>query len=169
MKPQREGMIWQVLGLLVVILAFLAIRSAAQQFTSIFNQKYAGWMDVVWPFAIGLFAAFLLLAGAAAMISGHVLRVISGSTHRGWAWKLSGLFCCFAGTVAIVAKMTDIAMSRGVRVAQSEDFFRMLTNGGFAIAISGGYVFLLGIMLLMTDRIGKCLRSVNAAGGQRVP
>jgi hypothetical protein len=82
------------------------------------------------------------------MISGHVFRVMRGGSHRGWIWKLAGLFCCLAGIVAIVAKMTHVAMSRGVPIAEPYDFFSMVTNGDFAIAMSGGYVFLLGIMLL---------------------
>jgi hypothetical protein len=67
MEPRRKGLIWQVLGFLVVIAAVL--RSAAQQFTWILNQKFAGSMDLVWPYAVGVYAGFLLLAGAAAMIS----------------------------------------------------------------------------------------------------
>jgi hypothetical protein len=164
-------MIWQVLGLLVVIAAALEIRSAAQQFTATFNQKYAGDMDVVWPFAMEVFAGFLLLAGSAAMMSGHVLRVMSGVTHRTWIWKLAGGFCCLAGMVVIVEKMTLVAMSRAGHYSmslmkQNVDFFQMLTSGGFAFWISGGYVFLLGIMLLMADRLGKSLHSVNASEGQ---
>lgn len=46
MQPRREGMIWQIVGLLVVIAAALEIRSAAQQFTATFSQKYAGEMDI---------------------------------------------------------------------------------------------------------------------------
>src|SRR5208282_2760906 len=154
MQPRREGMIWQVLGLLVVIAAALEIRFAAQHFTETFNQKYAGDMDVVWPFAMEVFAGFLLLAGAAAMISGHVLRVLSGVTHRAWIWKLAGWFCWFAGVAVIMEKMTLVAMSRAGQyplsiMKQHEEFLQMLTSGGFAIWISGGYVFLLGIMLLL--------------------
>ena len=126
-------------------------------------------MDVVWPFAIGLFAAFLLFAGAAAMISGRVVRVMRGSTHREWAWRLSGLRCRFVGFVAIVVVMASIAVPREVRVAQSGDFFRMLMNGSFAVTISGDDVFLLGINLLMADRLGKSLVSVHVAERQRGP
>jgi len=171
MQPRREGMIWQVLGLLVVIAAALEIRSAAQQFTATFNQKYAGVMDVVWPFAMGAFAGFLLLAGAAALISGHVLRVMNGVTRCAWAWKLAGGLCCLGGVGVFVEKMTLVAMPRATRdlVRQNVDFFQMLMSGGFAIWISGGYVFLLGIMLLIADRLGKCLSSANAAGGQQSP
>jgi hypothetical protein len=172
MQPRREGMIWQVLGLLVVIAAVLEIRSAAQQFNWIFNQKYGGDMDVVWPVALELFAGFLLLAGAAAMISGHVLRAMSGVTHRAWIWKLAGWLCCFAGIVVIVEKMTLVAMSRAGHYSMSlmkqhEDFVQMLMSGGFAVWISGGYVFLLGIMLLMADRVGTRLRSANTGERQR--
>lgn len=174
MQPRREGMIWEVLGLLVVIAAALEIRSAAQHFTATFSQKYAGDMDVVWPFAMEVFAGFLLLAGAAAMISGHALRVMSGVTHRAWIWKLAGVFCCLAGMVVIVEKMTLVAMSRAEHYSMSlmkqhDDFLQMLTSGGLAIWISGGYVFLLGIMLLMADRLGKRLSSANAAEAQRSP
>ena len=171
MQPRREGMIWQVLGLLVVIAAALEIRSAAQQFTATFNQKYAGAMDVVWPFAMGVFAGFLLLAGAAAMISGHLLRAMNGVTRCAWAWKLAGGSCCLGGVGVFVEKMTLVAMSRAGRdlVKQDVDLFQMLNSGGFAIWISGGYVFLLGTMLLMADRLGKCLSSANAAGAQHSP
>ena len=174
MQPRREGMIWQVLGLLVVLAAALEIRSAAQHFTAAFSQKDAGAMDIVWPFAMEVFAGFLLLAGAAAMISGHVLRVLSGVTHRAWIWRLTGWFCCFAGVAVIVEKMTLVAMSRAGHYAtslmkQNIDFFQMLTSGGFAIWISGGYVFLLGIMLLMADRLGKRLSPANAAEAQHSP
>jgi len=171
MQPRREGMMWQVLGLLVVIAAVLEIRSAAQQFTATFNQKYAGVMDVVWPFAMGVFAGFLLLAGAAAMISGHVLRVTTGVTHSAWFWKLAGGLCCLGGMGVFVEKMTLVAMSRAGRdlVKQHLDFFQMLMSGGFAIWVSGGYVFLLGIMLLMANRLGKCLSSANAAEAQHSP
>ena len=170
MKPQREGMIWQVLGLLVVIAAALEIRSAAQQFTWTLNEsKHAGYMDVVWPFAMGVFAGFLLLAGASAMISGHVLRVMCGVPHRGWIWKLAGALCCLAGIVAIVAKMITVAMSRSVRIAQAYDFYEMVGSGGFAIWISGGYIFLLGIMLLLADRLGKRLRPASSAEAQPGP
>jgi hypothetical protein len=166
MTPRREGLIWQIVGLLVVIAAGMEIRSAAQQSTWTLDQKSVGTMDLVWPYAMGVLAGFLLLAGAAAMISGHVLGVMSGVTHRGSMWKLSGLFCCLAGIVAIVAKMTHVAMSRGVGMPSVEvgDLFHMLGNGDLAVALSGGYVFLLGIMLLMADRVGTRLRSANAAG-----
>lgn len=167
MKPKVEGRVWQVLGSLVAVAAALEIRSAAQQFNWTFSQKYAGFMDVVWPFAMGLFAGFLLLTGATAMISGHVLRVISGVTHRGWMWKVAGLFCCLAGAAVILVKMEEVVLSRGVRIAQSEDFYNMLGHGGFALWISGGYVFLLGIMLLMADRVGTRLRSTNTGQQQR--
>ena len=106
------------------------------------------------------------------MISGHVLRVMNGVTHRRWIWKLAGGLCCFAGMVVIVEKMTLVAMSRAGHYSlslmkQSEDFYNMLMNGGFAIWISGGYLFLLGIMLLMADRVGTRLRSPNAGEQQR--
>ena len=48
-------------------------------------------------------------------------------------------------------------------MTQASDFFSMVTNGGLAIAMSGGYVFLLGVMLLMADRLGTRLRSAHAA------
>ncbi len=53
--------------------------------------------------------------------------------------------------------MTDVAMSRSVRIADAGDFYNMLTNGDFVMATSGGYVFLLGIMLLSTP----CVRRPN--------
>jgi hypothetical protein len=174
MQPRREGMIWQVLGLLVVIAATLEIRSAAQHFTATFGQSYAGAMDIVWPLAMEVFAGFLLLAGAAAMISGHVLRVLSGVTHRARIWSLAGWFCCLASIAVVVEKMTLVAMSREGHYAlslmkQDQDFMQMLTSGGFAIWISGGYVFLLGVMLLMADRLGRHLSPANAAGAQPSP
>jgi hypothetical protein len=147
----------------------MEIRSVAQQLTWLTNQKSYGAMDVVWPYALGVYAGFLLLAGAAAMISGNVFRVMSGASHRGWMWKLTGLFCCLAAIVAIVAKMEPVAMSRAVGMPSVEagDLFHMLGNGDLAIAISGGYVFLLGIMLLMADRLGTRLRRGTAAEPQR--
>jgi len=171
MQPRREGMIWQVLGLLIVIAAVLEIGSAARDFTATFSQNYAAPMDIVWPFAMEVFAGFLLLAGAAAMISGHVLRVLSGVTHRGWIWKQAGGLCCLVGTAVIMEKMILVATSRAGHYSlslmkQDHDFMQMLTSGGFAIWISGGYVFLLGIMLLMADRLGKRLSSANAAEPQ---
>jgi hypothetical protein len=164
MKPRLEGLIWQVLGLLVVVAAAVEIRSAAQQYTWTMNQKWAGAMDVVWPYLVGGFAGFLLLAGAAATISGHLLRVMSGGRHRGWIWKLAGLWCCIAGLVEIVAKMMEIHLSRGVRIDEAFDFTTMMNDGGFAMAMSGGYLFLLGIMLLIADRLGKRLGSAHAPG-----
>jgi len=164
MKPEMEGRVWQVLGLLVVIAAAMEIRSATQQFTWTLTQsKYAGAMDLVLPYAKGVFAGFLVLAGASAMISGRLLKVMNGGRHRGWIWKVAGLLCCLAGIVAIVAKMTDVALSRGVRISETEDFVSMVANGDLAIAMSGGYVFLLGIMLLMADRLGSRLRPANGA------
>lgn len=44
----------------MVIVAVLAIRSAAQQLAWALNQKSAGSMDQLWPYALGLFAGFLL-------------------------------------------------------------------------------------------------------------
>lgn len=168
MKPQIEGRVWQVLGLLVVIGSALEIRSARQQFAWILTQStYAGYMDLVWPCAMGVFAGFLFLAGASAIISGCLLRVMNGSRHHSWIWKVAGLFCCLGGMVIIVLKMTDVALSRGVRIAEAEDFFHMVANGDFAIAMSGGYVFMLGIMLIMADRLGSHLRLPNTARVQR--
>jgi hypothetical protein len=175
MKPRHEGTILELLGLLVMIGTAVEIRSAGQQFTWAMNQtKNLGQMDIVWPVAMEVFAGFLFLAGAAAMISGHVLRVMSGVKHRGWMWKAAGLFCCLAGMVAILEKMALVAMSRSGHSSysimnQADDFISMLTNGGFAIAMYGGYVFLLGIMLLMADRLGTRLRSANAAEAQHGP
>jgi hypothetical protein len=77
--------------------------------------------------------------------------------------ELAGAFCCLSGFVAIMLKMTNVAMSRQVRYGESPDFFGMLNNGDFAIAISGGYVFLLGVMLLMADRLSTRIRSANVA------
>jgi hypothetical protein len=54
--------------------------------------------------------------------------------------------------------MTDVALSPGARIAGPNEFFSVVTNGDFAITVSGGYVFLLGIMLLMADRLGTRLR-----------
>ena len=45
----------------------------------------------------------------------------------------------------------------------------MLTSGGFAVWISGGYVFLLGVMLLLADRLGKRLSPANAVAAQHSP
>jgi hypothetical protein len=86
---------------------------------------------------------------------------MNGGRHRGWIWKVAGLLCCLTGIVAIVAKMTNVALSRAVRIGEPEDFFGMVVNGDFAIAMSGGFV-LLGIMLIMADRLGKRLRPANA-------
>lgn len=163
MKPQAEARVWLVLGLLVVISAALEIRSATQQFSWALNQKAVGVMEVVWPFALGVFSGFLLLAGATAVILGGQLGVVSGGEHHGWMWKLAGAFCCLSGFVVIMLKMTNVAMSRGVRSGESSDFYSMLNNGDFAIAISGGYIFLLGVMLLMADRLSTRIRSANAA------
>lgn len=83
MKPQIEGRVWQVLGLLVVIAAAMEICSATQQFTRTLTQsRYVGSMDLVWPYAMGVFAGFLFLAGASAMISGRLLRVIRRHTPQ---------------------------------------------------------------------------------------
>jgi hypothetical protein len=144
MRPQAEARVWQVLGLLVVVAASFEIRSAAHQLTLTLNQKFAGIMDLVWPFATGLFAGFLILAGASAVILGGQLRVINGGKHRSWMGRLAGAFCCLSGFVVMMLKMTNVAMSRGVRYGESSDFYSMLNNGDFAIAISGGYIFLLG-------------------------
>jgi len=97
MRLQAEARVWQVLGLLVVIAAALEIRFAAHQFTWTLNQKFAGIMDVLWPFAMGFFAGFLFLAGASAVILGGQLRVMTGGKHRSWMWRLGGALCCLAG------------------------------------------------------------------------
>jgi hypothetical protein len=157
-------MISQLLGLLVVIAAALAIRQAAQQFAWTFNHgRSIGIMNLVWLFGMGVFAGFLLLAGATAMISGHVMRAVSGVTHRPRIWKLAGLGCCLAGLVAILANMGRVVLSHAMPMDQALLFDDMLFHGGFAIAMSGGYVFLLGIMLLMADRLVRNLRSVPTA------
>jgi hypothetical protein len=73
MKPQVEGRVWQVLGLLVVIAAAIEIRSASQLFIWTSTQsKYEGY-----------FAGCLSLAGATAMISGRLLRVTMAADKRG--------------------------------------------------------------------------------------
>jgi len=162
MKTQTEGFIWQVLGLLVALAAALEIRSAMQQFPNLLNSKAVGTLDIVWLWAAGIFAGFLLLAGASALISGHVLRVMSGSRHRPWMWKLTGWVCCVAGVAAIVVKMTYVAMWRRSPV-EHVYFYEMLVNGDFAAAISGAYLFLLGTMLLMADRLGLRLRRGGGA------
>jgi len=43
----------------------------------------------------------------------------------------------FGGLLVVMLKMTNIAMSRQVRYGESPDFFGMLNNGDFAIAMSG--------------------------------
>lgn len=166
MKTKTEGFIWQVIGLLVAIGAAVTIRSAAKGFSNIFNSRGAGpgtgTLDIAWFWAVGTFAGFLLLAGVSAMISGHLLRVMSGSSHRNWIWKIAGWVCCFAGVIAMVVKMTDVAMWRRSPV-EGVYFFRMLSQGDFAIGISGAYLFLVGIMLLMADRLGMRLRRMSRA------
>jgi hypothetical protein len=87
MRPQAEARVWQAVGLLVVIVAAWEIRWATHQFTWTLNQKFAGIMDVLWPFAIGFFAGFLLLAGATAVILGGQLGVVNGGKHRSWMWS----------------------------------------------------------------------------------
>lgn len=79
MNARREGLIWEVLGFAVVIVAAWRVFAATQQFTDTLNQKFAGNMDLVWYFGVGVFAGFCLLAGAAAMISGHAMRVLTGA------------------------------------------------------------------------------------------
>jgi hypothetical protein len=125
-------------------------------------------MDLVWLFAMGVFAGFLLLAGATAMIYGHVMRAMSGVTHRARMWKLAGLGCCLAGLVAILANMGRVVLSHAMPMDQALLFDDMLFHGGFAIAMSGGYVFLLGIMLLMADRLVRSLRSAPTAAALSV-
>jgi hypothetical protein len=162
-KPRREGMISQLLGLLVVIAAALEIRHAAQQFAwTFYHGRSVGIMNLVWLFGMGVFAGFLFLTGATVMISGHVMRAVSGVTHRARVWKLAGLFCCLAGLVAILANMGHVVLSHAMPVDQALLFDDMLFHGGFAIAIAGGYVFVLGIMLLMADRLVRSLRLVRA-------
>lgn len=166
MKPRREGMISQLLGLLVVIAAALEIRHAAQQFAwTFYHGRSVGIMNLVWLFGIGVFAGFLLLTGATVMICGHVMRAVCGVTHRARMWRLAGLFCCLAGLVATLANMGHVMLSHAMPMDQALLFDDMLFHGGFAIAISGGYVFLLGIMLLMADRLVRNLRSVPTASG----
>jgi hypothetical protein len=159
MSARREGIVWQALGFLVVMAAAWQVRISMQDFVTALNQRVAGALDLIWPFAAGIFAGVLLLAGAAAMISGHVLWVFQGGKHRGWMWKLAGAFCCFAGIVAMLVKMTPMAMLRGVSPGQQhEEFFGMVMSGSFAIALSGGYLLLLGVMLLLADRLGTNIR-----------
>jgi hypothetical protein len=160
-KPRREGMILQLLGWLVVVAAALEIRYAVQQFNwTFYHGRSVGIMNLVLLFAIGVFAGFLFLAGATAVISGHVMRAVSGVTHHASVWKLAGVFCCIAGLVAILANVGHVVLSRAMPVDQALLFDDMLFHGGFAIAIAGGYVFVLGIMLLMADRLIRSLRSV---------
>jgi hypothetical protein len=77
-------MIWQALGLLVVIAEALEIRSATQQFTwTFYHGKSVGIIDPGWPIALGVFAGFLPLAGTTAMISGYVLsNILAGPAWR---------------------------------------------------------------------------------------
>ena len=167
MNTRREGLVWQVGGFAVVIAAAWLMHSAMQEVTRTLNGRSAGLMDVLWPCLWGVFAGFLVLAGANAMISGHVMRVTSGGRHRGWIWKLAGVSCCLAGLIAIVdAKMADVYISSARRIASSFD--SMVTDGGFAIAMSGGYVSFLGIMLLSADRVCTNIRR-RADSGLPVP
>ena len=76
---------------------------------------------------------------------------------------LAGLLCGLAGMVVVATEMHRVAFSRAVRIAQPSDFVTMMNDGDFAIAMAGGYVFLLGIMLLMADRLGVRLGSSHAA------
>jgi hypothetical protein len=62
MTPRREGLIWRVLGLLVVTAAAMEICLAAQQFTWTLKQESVGTMDMAWPFALGV---LLSVPGAA--------------------------------------------------------------------------------------------------------
>lgn len=62
--------------------------------------------------------------------------------------------------------MTHIAMPGGVGLAEVSDFFSMATNGDLAIAMPGGYLFLLGIMALIADQLGTRLRRSATAGLQ---
>jgi len=154
-------MISQLVGLLVVVVAVLAIRNAAQQFTWTFHHgRSVGIMNLVWLFGMGVFAGFLLLTGATVLISGHVMRAVSGVTHHAGMWKVAGLFCCVAGLIAILANIGHIVLSRAMPLDQALLFDDMLFHGGFAVAIGGGYVFVLGIMFLMADRLVRSLRSV---------
>ena len=142
MKPRREGMISQLLGLLVVIAAALEIRYAAQQFAwTFYHGRSVGIMNLVWLFAIGVFAGFLLLTGATVIICGHVMRAVSGVTHRGrmWSWpacsavlqawlrtwQIWGMLCC-----PVPCPMDQALL-----------FDDMLFHGGFAIAIAGRICF----------------------------
>ena len=108
-------------------------------------------MNLVWLFGMGVFAGFLLLTGATVMISGHVMRAVSGVAHHTGMWKVAGLFCCVAGLIAILANMAHIVFSHAMPLDQALLFDDMLFHGGFAIAIAGGYVFVLGIMFLIAN------------------
>lgn len=55
----------------------------------------------------------------------------------------------------------------GALVVLAAELYIVYSNGEFAIAISGGYVFLLGIMLFMAERLGTHLRRGNTAELQR--
>lgn len=159
-------MIAQLVGLLVVIAAALTIRYAAQQFVwTFYHGRSIGIMNLVWLFAMGVFAGFLLLASATVMISGHVMRAVSGVTHRARIWKVAGLACCLAGLVAILANMGRVLLSHAMPMDQALLFDDMFFHGGFAIAIAGGYVFVLGIMLLMADRLVRNLHAAPTATG----
>ena len=66
------------------------------------------------------------------------------------------------GVGAMVVKLIYIAMWRRSPV-EHVYFYQMLINGDFAVAISGAYLFLLGTMLLMADRLGLRLRRRSGA------
>jgi len=55
----------------------------------------------------------------------------------------------------------------GALVVLAAELYIVYSNGELAIAISGGYVFLLGIMLFMAERLGTHLRRGNTAELQR--
>jgi hypothetical protein len=168
-KTRREGMISQLLGLVVVITAVLEVRYAAQQFTwTFYHGRSVGIMNLVLLFAVGVFAGFLFLAGATAVIFGHIMRAVSGVAHRARIWKVAGMFCCTAGPVVILANMGHVVLSRAMPVDQALLFDDMLFHGGFAIAIGGGYVFVLGTMLLMADRVIRSLNSLRTEGAEFV-
>jgi hypothetical protein len=55
----------------------------------------------------------------------------------------------------------------GALVELAAELYIVYANGDFAIAISGGCVLLLGIVLFMDERLGTRLRRGNTAELQR--
>ena len=139
MNAGKEGQLWQAIGLasllgggafLVKVMLIYGITSADLSSLS-----------------LGLAASFMMLAGAAAFLSGRVLvAVASGGRSSELAlWKLLALVAVVAGIVTIYL---------GYRQSLSHP---LPSLDEVAFGLAGSFVMMVGIMALLAQRVMRQL------------